>query len=499
MDENLNKTFDYLAKTENESAVEVLVSELGNPYAPTREGALSALLNRQSAAGFNEIFRRFPNMDESMRSVVKQCPPQQLNYAIGEVLSGSDAEAKRTVCEVATEYHLYGAITTLSSALMNPANTDQERIAQTVLQLTDLFYKELSDAGEAGNAQDFDRLRDEFTKCLEESVRKYYRHKQRDVVEAFLLLARTKNSALNHVLTHPEDSAFDPMIESLTQSPRGGVKRLLLAFLAKSQIPAEVKQVFADRCDPDFVTRFLHLVVQKRSKTFTDTLGQFKQFAWAEPGHEIFEKLDETAQAGAVALLTASGLNKSKIGKLVEYLLVHGNPGGRLAAAEALSLFPSEETDALIVSGLDDEDPAVLAALLLQLRAREIPGALGMLFGMVDHPDPRVKAALLKALPEFSLHRFLQQVKDLSDTVAATTAQIVRKLNPDCLPMLSEELMSRSPLRRRYAIIAADAMGLAPELTRQLNHMLTDTDLMVRKTAEEVLARCHAVPCNTNE
>jgi hypothetical protein len=304
---------------------------------------------------------------------------------------------------------------------------------------------------------------------------------------------------LNHVLTHPEDSAFDPMIESLTQSPRGGVKRLLLAFLAKSQIPAEVKQVFADRCDPDFVTRFLHLVVQKRSKTFTDTLGQFKQFAWAEPGHEIFEKLDETAQAGAVALLTASGLNKSKIGKLVEYLLVHGNPGGRLAAAEALSLFPSEETDALIVSGLDDEDPAVLAALLLQLRAREIPGALGMLFGMVDHPDPRVKAALLKALPEFSLHRFLQQVKDLSDTVAATTAQIVRKLNPDCLPMLSEELMSRSPLRRRYAIIAADAMGLAPELTRQLNHMLTDTDLMVRKTAEEVLARCHAVPCNTNE
>ena len=89
MYENLNKTFQYLAQTDNESAVEVLISELDNLYTPTREGSLSALLNRQSAAGYSEVFRRLPSMDEKMRSIVQECP-KRLVYIIAKVLDGSD-------------------------------------------------------------------------------------------------------------------------------------------------------------------------------------------------------------------------------------------------------------------------------------------------------------------------------------------------------------------------------------------------------------------------
>jgi HEAT repeat protein len=486
MSENLNKTFQYLAQTDNEAAVEVLISGLDSPYKPTCEGSLSALLKRQSAVGYCEVFRRLPTMDERMRSIIQE-RPERLIYIIAEVLHGSDLQSHRSAYEMLTEYRLYDAIPALVSRLLDLSNPDRAQTAQAILKLTDLFYKELS---EAANPQDFDRPRTNLTTCLKEAVRKYHRHKQKEVIEAFLLLARTNNSTLKHILTHSEDAAYDPMLKVLAQSTRGGVKRLLLAFLTKSQIPKEIIQVISERCDPEFMSHVLHLVAKQPSKTLLETLIRFKQFAWAEPGHEIFEKLDETAQAGAVRLLIRSAMSRAKVGKVIEYLLVHGNAGGRRAAAEALEQFPSEETDAIILAGLHDNDPAVLVPLLVQLRPRKIPGALERLLGMVDHPDPGVKEALRKALPEFSIHKFLQQVHNLSEELIRPTACLVRKLNPDCIPLLSAEMQSNSPVRRRHAILAAGAMGLASEIEPQITGLLSDDDDIVRKAAAKVLTDC---------
>jgi hypothetical protein len=494
MYENLNKTFQYLAQTDNEAAVGVLISELDNLYTPTREGSLSALLNRQSAAGYSEIFRRLPSMDEKMRSIVQECP-KRLVYIIAKVLDGSDPQSRKSAYELVTELRLYDAISALVTKLLDLTNPDLAQTAQTILELTDLFYKELS---EADKPQDFDRERVNFTTCLEEAVRKYHRHKQKEVIEAFLLLAKTKNAALTFVLAHPENSAHDPMLEVLAQSTRGGVKRLLLAFLSKPQVPKEIIQIINDRCDPEFMSHVLHLVAKKPSKTLLESLRHFKQIPWAEPGHEIFEKLDETAQAGAVTLLMGSAVSKTKVGKVIEYLLLQGNAGGRLAAAEVMEQFPGEETDALILEGLNDSEPAVVAALIVQLRPRNIPGSIERLLGMVDHPDPCIKAALLKALPEFSLHRFLQQINKLSYELAASTACVVRKLDPNPLPLLIEEMQSRSPLRRRYAVMAAGAMGLASEVEPQIRHLLSDTDLMVRKETERVYAESRALASNAS-
>jgi hypothetical protein len=494
MHENLNKTFQYLAQTDNESAVEVLISELDSPYAPAREGSLSALLKRQSVAGYCEVFRRLPSMDKRMRFLIQESP-KQLTYVIAKVLHESDTQVHQPAYEMTVENRLYDSIPTLVSTLIDLSNPDPAQTAQTILDLMDLLYKELLDAT---NPQEFDWLRVNLTTSLEEAVRKYHRHKQKDVIEAFLLLAKTKNPTLNFVLTHSEDAAYDPMLEVLTQSTRGGVKRLLLAFLAKPQVPKEIIQVISERSDPEFMSHVLCLVANKPSKTLLDTLIRFKHFAWAEPGHEIFEKLDETAQAGAVRLLVGSVMGRVKVGTVIEYLLLHGNTGGRRAAAEVLPQFPSEKTDALILEGLQDNDPVILAALLLQLRPRKIPGALERLLGMVDHPDPCVKEALRKALPEFSFQRFLQEVHKISDELLASTARLVRKLHPDCISLLADEMQNRSPLRRRHAILAAGAMGLTSEMEPQITGLLDDDDHMVRKAAAEVLTYCPDLPANAN-
>jgi HEAT repeat protein len=75
---------------------------------------------------------------------------------------------------------------------------------------------------------------------------------------------------------------------------------------------------------------------------------------------------------------------------------------------------------------------------------------------------------------------------------------VVRKLDPNPLPLLIEEMQSRSPLRRRYAVMAAGAMGLASEVEPQIRHLLSDTDLMVRKETERVYAECRALASNAS-
>ena len=72
---------------------------------------------------------------------------------------------------------------------------------------------------------------------------------------------------------------------------------------------------------------------------------------------------------------------------------------------------------------------------------------------------------------------------------SASTACVVRKLDPNPLPLLIEEMQSRSPLRRRYAVMAADAMGLASEVEPQIRHLLSDDDHMVRKEAAKSVDR----------
>src|SRR6187401_1867070 len=56
----LEKTFELLAATENEAAVDALLPALSSPHEHIQECALRALLDRKSLAGQREVVRRWP-------------------------------------------------------------------------------------------------------------------------------------------------------------------------------------------------------------------------------------------------------------------------------------------------------------------------------------------------------------------------------------------------------------------------------------------------------
>jgi HEAT repeat protein len=184
----------------------------------------------------------------------------------------------------------------------------------------------------------------------------------------------------------------------------------------------------------------------------------------------------------------ASNQNRPEAFRIVEYLARHGTPGGRRAAYEALEQFPGTMPGALLMEALDDPDPLVQATGVRQLRRRGVAGVLPRLFGMIDTPHDVVREALRETLAEFQFKRFLASYDMLEPAVRATTAPLVRKIDPQYHSGLLEEMSSSARTRRLRAIEIAEAMKAVDAVEPRLLELLNDEDHLVRGEAARVLA-----------
>jgi HEAT repeat protein len=138
---------------------------------------------------------------------------------------------------------------------------------------------------------------------------------------------------------------------------------------------------------------------------------------------------------------------------------------------------------------VDDEDPQVVAAAAAQLRRRSIPGVLPRLIEMLDSPHAPIRKAARKGLGEFSFKRFLNTFDMLDDEVRESTAALVKKVDPQTLPLLYAELASNARSRKLRALSIAMVMGVVPQLEDLITGLLQDEDHIVRADAATALAK----------
>ena len=220
-------------------------------------------------------------------------------------------------------------------------------------------------------------------------------------------------------------------------------------------------------------------------------LKRIENVAWLQSEPALLERLDDAGQYAAVQLAMRSGMNRWAVFKMIEFLLQHGNDGGRRAASAALEQFSGVEANALCLRALSDPSPEVQANALRQLRARGIPGALSRLVEMMETPHEMVRRAVRESLAEFNFRRFLAAYDMLEDEVRRSTGSMVRKIDPEAIPQLQEEVAAKSRTRRLRAIHAAVSMGAAVDVEEQLVQRLADEDHVVRAEAARALGDCN--------
>lgn len=492
METGIDATLRLLTRTRNQAAVDVLVAALGSETPATRLAALAALLERPDPAGHREVFRRIGRLDEAARAVLRQRPDRLLPVALEALRAGDAAEAEYA-CRVIVEQRIYDAVGPLVALVADSDHPGRDLAAQTTLRMAECLYAELCES-DAGAARDYDAVRGRLTGVLEDGVRKYARHLRVEIVEALLLVAKPTNAVVRSVLLRPEEKSHEAMREILATSQQGGVLRLLLGFLEDPQSPRAALDVLAGRADARFVEHFLRAVGRSSACGVIDTLRRIDRFAWAVPGHEVFGELSEEAQVGAIQAMFHSGMKRDDVVEMLGYLLLEGKPGARRAAAAMLARFDTPLSDALVVRGLADPNPAVRAELIVQLRPRGIPNALSLLIRMVDSSDESVRAALRQALPEFTLRQFLQHFDHMDESLRPLAGHMVVRLEPGVERQLAAEMECVSPVRRRRAVRAAKAMGVVEPLELVIAKLLGDADHMVRVAAAEALAEAKSAP-----
>jgi HEAT repeat protein len=173
--------------------------------------------------------------------------------------------------------------------------------------------------------------------------------------------------------------------------------------------------------------------------------------------------------------------------ELLVALARQGSAAARRAAIEAMAPYPGEEADALIREAAADPDPLVQAAACRQLRPRNISHARELLIHLANSPSPDVRAAVREQLPEFTAAGVLAAWEELDEAARTAAAGLVRKLDPQALPVLREELRSPARKRRLRGLELVRTLGLSAELEDELLDLVADEDPHVRAAAAGAL------------
>lgn len=488
----LSTTFEVLSRSKNEAATATLLAALDSEEVALRDGALRALLKRQSLAGHQQLLRRLHELDPKWRDILHQFRGT-MSHALRDALLSGDHQICANACQAILWFHEYDLMPALINLLENETNSGALLAAQTALALADRFYEDLAGTKDFKPRQDPRTLRHHLVATLEASVMRYARHRRPEPIEAFAMLAPRENVTLKQILFDPLHASYRPLIDTLTHSTRPGVLRLLLGFIEDPQAPSAAMTAIAHRRDLPFVRAMLRKIGDEPSAVVKRNLAHVERFVWLQPGEYLLDQLEDEAQASVVQLVMASGMNRLEAFETIAQLVANGTRGGRRRAAVALAQFHGSEANQVALKALEDDDPVVQAAVIDQLRERGIPGAVSILLGMTDSPQPVVREAVRRSLAEFSFPRYLAAFDVLEDQVRRSTGTLVRKVDPDAAKLLTDEMAAPSRRRRIRALQAAEAMEIVAEVEDAVVTLFSDEDHLVRLEAARALAQGNSV------
>jgi len=491
----LTTTFEVLTRSSNAAALDLLLRELDSANHQIQAGVLAAILERRSPDGHREVLRRLHRNGSKWRPQIES-RRNWMAAALRNAVTGSDLRMCVNACQCALWFGEFELIPALANLVEDPEHPHRELAASTLLQLAEQLYEELGAERSSRRRRDPDTIRRSVLTSLERAALHYPQHKRREALEAFMMLTPRDNVVLHGILRDPFHSLYQPVVDYLLHNPRGGILRLLLGFLEDPHASVSMLQIVGRRCDTRFLRLFLPRIANESSPVILQNLKRIDKIAWTKDAAAVLANEDEATQAGAVRMVTSSGIKRDDQFRVIDWVARHGHTAARRAAIAALATFPGSEANQLAMRSLDDPDPQVQAHALSQLRHRGIPGALPRIIAALDSPHEILRETARGNLSEFTFQRFLASFETLDENVRQSTGNLVRKVDPHCAQLIADELNSLSRTRRLRALEIASILRLVEPIEASAIRLLTeDEDYMVRVRAAQALGTCNSNAC----
>jgi len=485
-------TFELLGQTRNPAAVDVLVAALDVNHAGIATAAVAALLRRRPARGIVEVVRRLQVLDPAARVLVEK-NGTDLGIGLRDCLFNDDALLRGNALELVRRCAVYSEVPTLIALLQLPHLPEQSLIEEVLAELINRLYEQLHpgwDGGEPGAVlRDADRVRQQVLQALEAASHHYSTHRSRHVIEGLLLLGDPENAHVKRFLRDAVDETRSVATETLCSSTHPGVMGLIVESMAQSHPFPAVCTAFERRTDPEFICHLLRHWPRKLSNFQLKNFREIHTVAWLDPDQLQIDLIPVAMHRTLIAFLMATGLPQSQKLAVLEWMVRFGSPEGRLAATDVLVDLEDDKVQEVVIDGLESEEPDVQAWATGQLRNWSIPNAMELLIERLDSPIPEVREAARNELSGFNIYRAIELFDEIDGPMQVAVGKLVRKIDPDTIQKLREQMQTAIRRKRIRAARAALAMKLHVEVVDALLEMARDSDNLVRRTAAEVLGK----------
>ncbi|MGL6196877.1 MAG: HEAT repeat domain-containing protein [Thermoguttaceae bacterium] len=483
-----DKTFKFLAKTENPAAIDLLRVLLDDQDWQVKAQAFETLYLKRDNTIALELFGRILQDEENwMRTSAVNA--DRIAKLADTAIRSNDENLLKVAIDISLRHRIYDTLKSVLPFLESPREDIAKMAAAAILAFAEKFYEELAACTSATELRNFDRRREWFSEELEDSVRRFSMHGMIEPLKAFLLVTKKDYPSFLSVMGDHHSAASKTIMDLLENGEHPSYMRLLLSFVEDTSAPPQIDIIIGKRKDVKFVRNLLNYIGPAPNPQAKAAYKRFKDFIWLDVNNSDLPEMYKGLEPQFVQLITSISLPREKLLEMFRYVFSHCSPEGRRAAAEALKSMAGDDFNQLIIENVDDQDGATCSALLRLVKGRGFKESDQIIMRSVERNDPVVLQTLYELVPDFHVDSFLQKVDQLPEQVARALGRIVRKVDSDFDKTIALEFASTAAVRRIATIHAVKFAGISRDYQDILCRIVqNDEDMNVRTAACDSLS-----------
>ncbi|TWU37575.1 hypothetical protein Q31b_43630 [Novipirellula aureliae] len=475
----LSPSFQCLAQSSNTAAVDLLLSMITDSDAVIRVSVMGALLERQEKRCCEAVLAAWDSLDLDCRRILRK-RKQWLEPAVERALKGRGKDLPLAIS--ATEsLGLHSVVHLLVPIIeTHPSELIRESASKTLLELVHQLGRE----ARVGRMNS--KIRPALVAALADSCKRYDKHRNAELVDAFLTLCTWDDAELRDLISAKSTSA-KLIGERLQTTERVAIVELLTGFIRKRNVPSYIFKIMAQRDDEIYRDALLRTIGRDPASIVLRNLQEMGMPRCCVGGAALMDRVSPDHRAAAVHVYNRTHTNLLGYLRLLVAAVELGGPGCDAAVIAGLNrcAVPSAKTwlrAAIILSSGDrasiDSDPD--------------SDLLERLIHLLDRSNTGLARAVRRVLEPLHAQPMLERLQGLPVDHRRAMGRIVMMVDGDAIGKIRDGLRHPVLKKRLAAISAADALATVDLLGDAFERIAREDHQDARVLACQVMANAES-------
>ena len=475
-------TYDILGRSRNRAAPEVLLSAIHQLDGAARRLAWQALLGRRESKAPEFLLQRWGQLASEDWPLLRQHRSWFADAVLRRLREDADGDDDAAVDAMLTTIDAASVLELSSAAVPLIQLAESSRSSAVRFAAGNALVAIVRPLGEAArNGRDQPSLRSPVMARLAESIQRFDHHRNKQVIDAFLLAACWGDAEVRRWL---DGGGSAPLNRRLTESTDRGVIGFLVGFLRRRHLPESIAQVLRKRTDPLFRDRFLHCIGADPSATILRNLEEVGIPACCHDIDRDPGPLSSKCYAPLIHLFVTAGHDPLTTLQWITSTIDGQHDDCRAAAAIGLAKCEVPDSEVWMRAAVpvaEDDEQAIADDPNARLLKR--------LIDLLKYNDPGVVRGVRRVLAPLHAEGMMERFALLRPRSRRRIGRVVRMIDPRAVEVVRDELRHPVLEHRLHAIAAADALAAVDQLSDSFERIARRDHQEARIRAAEAMAR----------